>query len=93
MLAKDGLQNINHTITSYLFKQRAELEVLSKREKQCLFYISRGRTIKEIANLLNLSPKTVEDYWESVRIKLNCDIKSELVDRYIQYTLLSDWQL
>lgn len=88
LLSKDGLSNIEQAITSHLFKQQAELESLTNREKQCLFYISRGRSIKEIARLLQLSQKTVEYYRDNVKVKLNSTIKSEIIDKYLQYNLL-----
>jgi DNA-binding CsgD family transcriptional regulator len=57
---------------------------LSKRQMECLFYITKGRTIKQIATILGLSPKTVEHYLESIKLKLNCSSRAELIDTALQ---------
>lgn len=55
---------------------------LSKREAQCFSYLGQGRTAKEIAQLLNLSPRTVETYIEHIKIKVNILCKSKFIDKY-----------
>lgn len=40
---------------------------LSKRELECLYYVSLGKTIKEIARVLELSPRSVEFYLNNVK--------------------------
>lgn len=47
-----------------------QLRRLYNRELQVLQLIGRGRTTKEIASELELSPKTVESYRESLKKKL-----------------------
>ena len=46
---------------------------LGKREVDCVMRFLRGETTKEIGLHLNLSPRTVESYLESVKKKLNCN--------------------
>lgn len=53
---------------------------LSLRETQCMFYLSRGKTSKEIAKSLDISPRTVETYLNSVRLKTGIQSKSTLLD-------------
>lgn len=43
---------------------------LSRREYQCLLWASRGKTAWETSQILRISQRTVEFYWESVRAKL-----------------------
>ena len=57
---------------------------LSSRESECLFYLLRGNTAKQIARLLSLSPKTVEHYIENMKLKFHCQTKSELISKAIE---------
>lgn len=58
---------------------------LSFRQSQCLLYVVKGMTMKEIGHILNLSPRTVEHYIESIKIKLSCKKRSELIEKYMAY--------
>lgn len=49
------------------------------REVDCLHLIKKGFTVKKIAESLCLSPRTVEDYIISIRQKLGCQKKSEII--------------
>jgi DNA-binding CsgD family transcriptional regulator len=57
---------------------------LSKRQIQCLHYLMENNSIKEIARKLELSPRTVEHYLESVKCKLNCRTRIELIKKASQ---------
>ena len=52
--------------------------ILTKRETECLYYLTKGETIKEIAIHLHLSPRTVEDYLNNIKSKTGCSRRSEL---------------
>jgi DNA-binding CsgD family transcriptional regulator len=56
------------------------ISLLSRREKECLFLIGKGKTTKMIAKQLNLSPRTVEHYIESIKIKTNVYSKYHLME-------------
>jgi len=58
--------------------RQAPHEALSDRELQVLCMIARGRTVKEIADELTLSPKTVSTYRARVLAKLNLRNNSEI---------------
>ena len=47
----------------------------------------RGKTAKEIAVILNLSPRTIEHHIENIKIKTNSDSKSELIDKMFLHVL------
>lgn len=51
---------------------------LSKREKECLALLSKNRTYQEIGEELNLSTRTIEHYFVSVKNKLNISTRAEL---------------
>ncbi|SDZ10637.1 two-component system, NarL family, invasion response regulator UvrY [Evansella caseinilytica] len=50
---------------------------LSKREQEVFHMKVRGYTVKETAELLNISPKTVENHRRNIRKKLNIRRNSE----------------
>lgn len=56
------------------------------RELQCISMISRGKTYKEIATFLELSPRTVESYIQDAKNKLGVSFKRNLIDYYWQYS-------
>lgn len=57
---------------------------LSTREKQCMEYYFLGKTAKETAEALQLSRRTIEEYLESVKKKLKCRHKRDLI-KYFYY--------
>lgn len=59
-------------------------QYLSKRESECAYFLLRGNTIKGIAQILTLSPRTVEHYLENVKIKLNVSNKASLIQKIIE---------
>lgn len=56
---------------------------LSKRESQCLFFLIRGNSAKDIAKRYHLSPKTIEYYIDKLKQKFNCLNKSHLIESAI----------
>jgi DNA-binding CsgD family transcriptional regulator len=58
---------------------------LSARELECIFCILRGMTAKQIAEILNLSKRTIEFYLENVKNKFGCLTKTELLVLAIQH--------
>jgi len=69
--------------SSYLLGNNLNKLRLSDRQAEILFYILRGKTIKQIALLLNISPRTTEDYLEQLKNKFNVMNKYELIDKTI----------
>jgi DNA-binding CsgD family transcriptional regulator len=59
-------------------KEARAFSRLSPREKQCLQLLLEGRSSKETAAILNLSPRTVETYFENLKKKFSCWNKQEL---------------
>lgn len=53
----------------------------SRRETQCLYHLARGKTAKQIANILGLSPRTIEHYLENIKKKMKVRSKSELLEK------------
>jgi DNA-binding CsgD family transcriptional regulator len=53
---------------------------LSARELDCLFYMVRGKTMKETAKALSISPRTVETHVEQIKVKTQLQSRGEIVD-------------
>ena len=54
---------------------------LSKRQAECLHYLKHGKTYKECAYLMGLSPRTIEHYVDDLKNKLNVYSKSQLIEK------------
>lgn len=57
---------------------------LTPRQLDCLLYLTKGMTLKQIAKQLILSPKTVEHYLEAAKTKLKCRSRAELIFKAAQ---------
>lgn len=56
---------------------------LTQRESECLFFILRGSPLPKIANILNISARTVEKHIENIKAKMGVHFKSQLIERAI----------
>ena len=63
---------------------------LSPREAECVFFLLRGHTIKEVANILDLSPRTIEFYLKNIKTKLSCNKKREVLEIIRQSSFATD---
>lgn len=61
-------------------KHRRKEIVFSRREHECLVSLAKGKTIKEIASNLNLSPRTIEFYVSNAKKKVGCNYKNQLIE-------------
>jgi DNA-binding CsgD family transcriptional regulator len=78
-----------HDFIAHTFPQKLSLNIngkevpLSSQEFKCLAWLSRGKTAKEAARMMGLSPRTVESYMDNVRFKTKIDSRSKLIDLFI----------
>lgn len=68
---------------SYLLSDVDDFFSLTEKQQECLFYLTRGKSIKQIAKRLGISPRTVESHLDTIKNKLQCDSKSELIEKVI----------
>jgi DNA-binding NarL/FixJ family response regulator len=61
------------------------LEVLSDRELEVFELVGRGRSTRQIAEALHISPKTVESHRNRLKEKLAIETMPELMRRAIQW--------
>ena len=64
-------------------------ELLTNREREVLQMVAEGKTNKDIAGVLNLSPHTVESHRKAVLQKLNLHNLPELMLYAMQKGLIS----
>jgi DNA-binding NarL/FixJ family response regulator len=73
MLAEDYLREIRNRGIDDRY------ELLTTREREVLHLLAEGRSNKDIAGLLNLSPFTVETHRKNIQEKLNLHSVAELI--------------
>lgn len=71
LLLDSKIQNEIHEI--------AKINHLTSRELQCLFQLSTGKTVKEIARTLSIGPRTVETYIDKIRLKTSCATQRQII--------------
>lgn len=54
---------------------------LTKRQKECLYWLLKGKTAAETGEILKLSPRTVESYIHHLKRKFQCSTKAELISK------------
>ena len=69
-------------INKFLIRGKQRQAFLSKRERDCLQLLSRGFTHKNIARQLDLSPRTVEQYINNVKYKLETTNKIDIINAF-----------
>lgn len=62
---------------------------LTDRQSEVLFYIIRGKTVKQTARYLNLSPRTIEQHLVQLKYKFNASNKHEVIDKAISAGFLN----
>lgn len=73
--------NINYCLT-----KGSQVIKLTSRQYDCLKQLAAGRSIKEAANNLGISPRTFEHHLNNLKLILNCYRKSQLIDVFLKNT-------
>jgi len=71
-----------------LHNEKGDPNALSSREREVLQLIAEGRTSREIAEILNLSVKTVQSHRTSLMQKLDLHDRGELIKYAIQKKII-----
>jgi DNA-binding CsgD family transcriptional regulator len=74
---------------TYIISETSNNVILTHRQSECVFFLVRGKSGREIAEIMNLSVRTVEHYIETIKSKFNCTTKFELVDKLIEQGYLN----
>lgn len=71
-----------HSVWSFAdLSEVRPVTVLTRRERQVAMYLMEGKTSKEIARLLQISPRTIEAYRSQLLNKFNARNGAELIAR------------
>ncbi|MFA5959098.1 MAG: helix-turn-helix transcriptional regulator [Tatlockia sp.] len=63
-------------------------EFLTARQLDCLFYLVKGMSYKQIAAKLAISPRTVGHHIDAMKEKLNCYNRAALVAKALKFPLI-----
>lgn len=72
-------ENIAKLIEENNFDTSINITKLTKREKEILYHIARGKTTSEISDNLNISIMTVDTHRKNIRRKLQLQSPNELI--------------
>ncbi|HBD7144029.1 TPA: helix-turn-helix transcriptional regulator [Legionella pneumophila] len=81
----NSIKNNKKGVQSYQIRNDIYPIKLTNKQSECLFYLLRGKSMKEIAFILNRSPRTIEDHVNLLKCKFNCVTKSQLIDKAFQF--------
>lgn len=68
----------NYIANAYQFNK------ISNRERECVYYLARGMTCKEIAQAMRISYRTVEKHLENIKDKLTCHSRSDIISKVFE---------
>jgi DNA-binding CsgD family transcriptional regulator len=75
--------------TMMRFEARApDMHTLSKRESECLFWFAHGKSIQDIATILDISAETVPVYFKRLTSKLNASNRTHALAKAIKFGLI-----
>jgi DNA-binding NarL/FixJ family response regulator len=83
------LLTVSLSINSEASNEAGPLERLSQREREILQLVAEGKTSQAIANLLSISPKTVDTYRSRLMHKIGVNDMAGLVKFAIQHGVIS----
>lgn len=83
MLPKDA-------ITIQLEAERAERSPLTSRQREVLQLVAEGRTMKEVAAILKISPRTAESHKYEVMQSLGFQTTAELIQYAVKMKLVAE---
>lgn len=75
--------------SSYILGTQFSDLKLTDRQSEVLFYLLRGKTVKQIGLLLGISYRTVDEYMEQLKHKFGAMNKHELIDKAISFGFLN----
>lgn len=75
-----NINNLDFTIKADLQSKMGE--ELTSREKECLSLIAQGYTVKNVALMLQISPRTVESHLANIKDKHGLHSKNQIVEMW-----------
>jgi DNA-binding CsgD family transcriptional regulator len=81
----DGLKKILFLLNDKPICINGTNVTLTSREIECYYLLARGKSYKEIAQYLNISPRTVESYINHIKIKTGIQYKTSLIETFYSF--------
>ncbi len=81
LMAGEVAEDLSHVVQG---KMPLHSDLLTDRETQVLKLLAEGKSNREIADLLHISPRTVGNHRDNIKSKLNITSTAELVKYAIQ---------
>lgn len=75
--------NLNQIVSPFAHKLAEKYSFLTPAEIQTAYLVKEGKTTKEIANLLNVSPLTIESRRKEIRKKMNIQHRNMNLRSYL----------
>lgn len=79
---------IYEKINRFYIRDKNSDAVLTKREVECIKFISLGKTAEEISIIFEISKRTVEKHIENIKIKLNLTKIQAVLEKAIKLGIL-----
>lgn len=83
-LAKSLEHDLRDVVSPFFENLKTRAEGLTLRESEICRHIKNGLSTKEIANILNISPMTIQKHRESIRRKLGIANEEQNLQVYLQ---------
>lgn len=82
-------ETLINQINTYMENNGSIYSKFTNREQECIYLLLRGASIKDIAKLLAISPRTIEVYFNNIKDKMQCVKKSLLITKLISQGYLN----
>jgi two-component system response regulator NreC len=89
-LGSAASEYLGETISQAKDKTAPPAEILNQRELDVLRLVAEGKTSREIAQILFFSPRTIENYKNSILKKLNLHKTSDLIKYAIKHKIVEN---
>lgn len=92
---EDSVSNLNtEKIMQKVIHKDSKIPLyLSKQQSICLMFLMQGKSAKETAFAMNLSPRTVQHYMARIKKMLGCATNKELIIFYGNQVYSEAWEM
>lgn len=90
-VAEPKQRYIIHSNRTYSLGEPYTAVSLTQREADCVYHLLQGTTFTQVAEVLQLSTRTVEYYVNNIKKKLDCRKKQEVVEKILKTQFLDNY--
>jgi len=77
------ISGLQKSASYILAPEHSPLSSLTPRQESIVFFMIRGKPMKEIAYILKISTRTVESHIEAIKFRLGCYTKGQVIEKAI----------